>query len=194
MKSLVNRGEPPSSLISSGDTPEVIVRSVSGFSLVELLVVIAIMGIVMTVSTLSFNSWQVKNNIESQTRELFTDLSEARTKAFTQKKVYGIVLQPTSYVMKTYSSEVEYISNPAAAANGTVVASKSLKYSLATNTGADISNTSVVFDTSGFTTSWFIGLSVLVGPATVPASLNCVVVSTARSNMGKINGTNCDYR
>jgi type II secretion system protein H len=168
-----------------------ILRSSSGFSLIELVVTIAIMAIVMTISTLSFNSWQVKSKIEAQTRELFTDLSEARTNAFTQKKVYGIVFQPTSYVMKTYSSEVEYKTNAAAAANGKVVASKSLKYGLTTKTGADISDSSVVFDTSGFTYNL---LTIFVNPVTTPAALNCVVIYSSRVNMGKINGTNCEFR
>ena len=165
-------------------------KNCAGFSLVELLITIAIMGIVMSISTISFNSWIRKSNIEKQTRELFSDITEARTNAFTQKIVYGIVFQPTSYAMKTYSSEVEYKSNSAAVANGVVVARKSLKYSL-TKAGADISNTPVVFDTTGFTNDLF---TIYVNPATEPAALNCVVLSASRVNMGKINGTNCEFR
>ena len=166
----------------------------AGFSLIELVIAIAIMGIVLSISTLSFNSWTRKSTIEKQTRELFTDISEARTNAFTRKKVYGIVLQPTSYVMKSYSSEVEYSSSAAAVANGVVVATKSLKNSLKTTSGSDITDTAVVFDTTGFTVSWFLGLTAFVGSVTEPAGLNCVVIYKSRTNMGKINGTNCEFR
>jgi prepilin-type N-terminal cleavage/methylation domain-containing protein len=172
----------------------IVIRSTSGFSLLELVAAITIMSIVIAISTLSFHSWQVKSKIEAQTRELFTDISEARTNAFTQKKVYGIVFQPTSYVMKTYSSEAEYKTNATAAANGRVVASKSLKYGLTTQTGADISDSSVVFDTSGLAVSWFIGRTIFVNPVTEPAALNCVVIYASRVNMGKINGTSCEFR
>lgn len=167
-------------------------RSTAGFSLLELVATIAIMAILMAISTLSFHSWQVKSNIEKQTRELFTDLSEARSNAFTQKKVFGIVFKPTGYVMKTYSSDVEYSSNAAAAANGVVVASKSLKYGLTmSGTNPDISNIHVVFDTSGFTNDKF---TIFVNPVTEPAALNCVVISASRVNMGQINGANCEFR
>jgi prepilin-type N-terminal cleavage/methylation domain-containing protein len=172
----------------------IVIRSTAGFSLIELMAVITIISIAIAISTLSFHSWQVKSKIEAQTRELFTDLSEARTNAFTQKKVYGIVFQPTSYVMKTYTSEVEYNSNASAAANGRVVASKSLKYGLTSQTGADISDSAVVFDTSGLATSWFLGRTIFVNPVTEPAALNCVVIYASRVNMGKINGTSCEFR
>lgn len=165
-----------------------------GFSLIELVVTIGIMAIVMTISTLSFNSYQVKSGIEAQTRELFADITEARTKTFTQKRVYGITLQPNSYVVKSYITEAEYNTNLAASANGTVVASKSLKYGLTTLAGEDISDHSIVFDKSGFTQSWFIDLDILINPETAPSSLNCIVVSTARANMGKKNGSDCEFR
>lgn len=159
-------------------------RSIAGLSLIELMVTIAIIGIALGMATLSFHSWQVKNKIESQTRELFTDLSETRTNAFTQKRVYGIVFQPTSYVLKSYSSESE------AASSGTVVLTKSLKYGL-TNAGADITDTAVVFDTSGFTNNVN---TIFVGPATEPAALNCLKISKSRENMGKINGSKCVFQ
>ena len=169
-------------------------KNSAGFSLIELLITITIMAIVISASTLSFNTWTRKSTIEKQTRELYTDLSEARSNAFTQKKVYGIVLQPTSYAMKTYSSEVEYTSSAAAVAHGVVIANKSLKYSLKTKSGIDMTDTPVVFDTTGFTTSGFLGITAFVGSPTEQAALNCVVVYKSRTNMGKINGTNCEFR
>jgi len=169
-------------------------RANSGFSLIELMVVVAIIGIVLGISTLNFHSWQVKSKIEAQTREMYTDITEARTNAFTQKKAFGIVFQPTSYVMKSYSSEVEYSNSTNAVDNGIVVASKSLKYSLTTSTGGDISNTPILFDTTGFTTGWVSVLTVFVNPVTEPAALNCLVIYKSRANMGKINGTTCEFR
>jgi prepilin-type N-terminal cleavage/methylation domain-containing protein len=167
-------------------------KNCAGFSLIEIIMTIAIMSIVVSISTISFNSWTSKSNIEKQTRELFTDLSEARTKAFTQKKVHGIVFQPTSYVMKSYSSETEYVDSTAAATKGIVVATKTLKFTLTkTDTTSDITNTPVIFDTSGFTNDWY---TIIVNPTTAQAALNCVVTSSARANMGKMNGTNCDFK
>ncbi len=161
----------------------------AGFSLIELVVTIAIMGIVMATATLSFNSWQKKSKIESQTRELFTDLVDARTRSFTQKKVHGIIFQPNSYVMKSYSSVVEYKNSTAAAANGVQLLSKSLKYGLTkTNTVTAITDNSIFFDITGFTTT-ATGFTIVVNPVTASPNLNCLVISAARVNMGKWNAT-----
>lgn len=173
----------------------------SGFSLIELIIVIAIMGIVMAISTISFNSWQTKSRIESQTREIYADLADARTKAFTQKKVHGIVFQPNSYVMKSYSSEVEYASITGAAANGVVISSKSLKYGITkTDTATAFTDLSVLFDITGLTsttpsTSTF-GFTIVVNPVNISPAINCLVISVARVNMGKWNATTskCEFK
>ena len=160
----------------------------------ELLITMAIMAIVMSIATLSFNTWQTKSSIESLTHEMFTDISEARTSAFTQKKYYGIVFQPTSYVMKTYSSEVEFSNNSNAVANGVIVASKSLKHAL-TKSGADITDTPIIFDTSGFATGInSFGFTIFVNPTSAAAAVNCLVISSTRVNIGKVNGSACEFK
>lgn len=161
-----------------------------GFSLIELLILIAIIGILAGMSTIAFNTWVVKYNVESQTRAIFLALNEARTNAFTRKQVYGIVFKPSSYDMKSYTAESEYVDDTAANANGTLVSRVNLTYGL-TLAGADITNRSVIFDTSGFTNNWF---TIFVTPTNSSAALNCIVISSARANMGRINGTACEFR
>lgn len=182
----------PSANLDSESNSGGIVNTEKGFSLMELLITIAIMGIVMGIATLAFNTWQVKSKIEAQTHEIFTDISEARTNAFTQKKYYGIVFQPTSYVMKSYSSEVEIKNVTAQLANGVVVAGKDLRYGL-TKAGADITDTPIIFDTSGFTTS-ATGFTIYVNPTSAAAAVNCLVVSATRVNIGKVNGSSCEFK
>ncbi|MEI6703622.1 MAG: prepilin-type N-terminal cleavage/methylation domain-containing protein [Deltaproteobacteria bacterium] len=166
-------------------------KASAGFSLIELMVTITIMGIVMAISTLSFNSWTTKSNIEKQIRELFTDLSEARTKAFTQKKLHRIVFQPTSYVLKTYSTENE------TKTAGSTITTKNLKYGLTSknasgsNLAVDITDYFVEFDSRGLASNNF---TVIVNPLSADTSVNCVVIYDTRANIGKINGTNCEFR
>jgi len=170
----------------------------SGFTLIEMIITITIMGIVMGIAALNFNTWQTKNKIESQVREIFVDLNEARTNAFTQKKYYSIMFQPNSYVMKSYSTSQPTIYN-IGTTTGTVVATKNLKYALSTRTDSgttitSIVDTPVIFDASGITFNWF---TVTIDPSISgmgSASVNCLVISTARANMGKMNGTKCEFK
>ena len=169
----------------------------AGFSLIELVVTISIMGILMTIATLSFNSFQKKSQFESQVREMYADLADARTRAFTQKQVHGIVFKPNSYDMKSYSSEAEYKYTSDAVANGVVLLSKSLKYGITktnTTTAFTDTNSAILFDTTGFTTT-ATGFTIVVNPVTVSPNLNCLVISASRVNMGKWNATStkCEF-
>lgn len=168
----------------------------AGFSLIELVVTISIMGILMGIAGLSFSSWQKKSKFESQVREMYADLVDARNRAFTQKKVHGIVFQPNGYVMKSYSSEAEYKFSSDAAANGVEIMNKPLKFGI-TKTNTTVftdSNSSILFDTTGYTTT-VTGFTVINNPVTVSPNLNCLVISATRVNMGKWNATTtkCEF-
>lgn len=174
----------------------------AGFTLIELIITIAVMGIMTGIATISFSTWQKKSKFESQVREMYSDLVDARTKAFTQKKVHGIVFQPNSYVMKSYSSEVEYKypADAASSTSGVQIMSKSLKYGITkTNTATAFTadNSAILFDTTGFTSttpsSSTFGFTIVVNPIDVSSHLNCLVISVARVNMGKWNGSKCDF-
>jgi type II secretion system protein H len=165
------------------------VTSISGFSLIELIIVIAIMGVVMTIATINFQSWQIKNSVEGQTREILADLNEARTNSFTQKKRYGIVFQPSSYVIMSYSSASAAVAPLTA---GNTLTTKNMKFGL-TKAGASIVDTPVVFETTGITFDWFT-IFVNQSGADQSAAVNCIVISTAQVNMGKINGTACEFK
>ncbi len=161
-------------------------KNFSGFSLIELIITIAIMGIVLTASTLSFNSWVRKSNIEKQLRELFTDLNDARIQAFHEKKTYRMTFQPSSYELKSYNTENDI---------GTTIINKSLMYGLTKKSNndltADITGKYVEFDSRGLTSN---NITIVVNPLSTDTSVNCLVVYDTRTNLGKINGTDCEFR
>lgn len=158
----------------------------SGFTLVELIVVMAIIGIVSTIATLSFTSWQKGSNIESQTRDLFATLMDAHNRSFMEKRPYGVVMQQKSYILKSYSSEAE----PDSA--GTTVASKAVAFQFTkSGSNSDVTGVLIKYDIAGFTTNLN---TIIVNPVETDIPLNCLVISPARINMGKMNGTVCEFK
>lgn len=158
-----------------------------GFSLVELIIVIAIIGISAGIVTLNFNQWIRKTNIEKETRELYSNLNEARLQSIYTKKRHSIVF-PTanSYVLKQYSTLNE------APANGTILQTKNTKYNMTKTTGTALTtDLLVLFDTRGFTSNVN---TIRFNPIDV-AAFDCIAVSVARTNLGKMGtGNVCNQK
>lgn len=164
-----------------------------GFTLIELVIAIAIIAIAAGIGTLSFSSWQTKFKVEAETREIYADLNLARTSAFQQKKEHRVFFQPNSYIMKSYSSEMEPDNS------GVTVLNKSaLKYRLTrrnsspVNLSADITDYRVVYDTRGVATAG--NFTLVVNPYSAGSAVNCMVISATRVSLGRINGTACEIR
>lgn len=151
-----------------------------GFSLVELLTVIALIGILSAMGTFGFSRYLVKTRITNQTRLLYGDLMEYRTKALYEKKNWTFKISATGYGI--YSS-----------ANTTVtpVRTVSLKYDVITDNSDD-----VIFDTKGqIRFSSDINDPSLTQAACVSSSNDAVVdsvaISATRVLVGKKTGADC---
>lgn len=158
-----------------------------GFTLVEVLVVMVMFGILSTIGTIAFNDWTKKYNIEKQTKELFSVINDARLRSIHSKKRHGIVLNPTQYVMRNYSSENE---NRLA---GQTLLTKTVQYTLTKNSGGGtLAGDLFVFDTRGFIDNG-VGITILVNPANSGAAQDCIVLSEGRTNMGKLSNGVCGF-
>lgn len=153
-----------------------------GFSLTELITVIAIMGIVMTFAALDFNSWQKKSQIERQTRELFADLNQARIDSLHRKQRHSIVMQPNSYTFRRYSSENE------SRTAGSAVQTRTVTYQITKRTGASAADDITEFDIRGFTND---DDTFRINPVGTAAQVDCVVIATGRTNLGKMENDLC---
>jgi len=157
-----------------------------GFTLVELIAVIALIAIALGIGTLNFNEWNRKYNIEAQTKEIMTDLTNVRLMSIQTKKRHQVVLNPTSYSIRSYSSEFDTV--------GTQVFNKTLKHQISRFSSGAVtvfSNFSASYNDRGYTSNLF---TIAVAPGVTGPALNCVTVHTARVNLGRINGNNCEYQ
>ncbi|GAB6071801.1 prepilin-type N-terminal cleavage/methylation domain-containing protein [Venenivibrio stagnispumantis] len=84
-------------------------RKINGFSLIELLVVIAIMTIILSIGIPNFFRWIETYRIESDTKNIYAFIQQARMKAFTEKIKLDIVLEnsntPNRLCLKCDSSD-----------------------------------------------------------------------------------------
>jgi len=157
-----------------------------GFALTELIVVIALIATLATIATLNFSSWQRKYQIEGQVKEMLSDFNDVRLRAIATKDQHRVILNPTSYVFRRYSSEAD--------ATGQVVFDRDLNYTIQrfnAGTLSALSNTPVVVDERGFTDSQ---MTIAVGVGLGSPAYNCLLVSGSKVNMGRINGNNCDLQ
>jgi type II secretory pathway pseudopilin PulG len=155
-----------------------------GFSLVELVTIVTIIGILLSISTLGFNSWQRKYNVEKQTKEMFADMNDLRLRAVQTKKQHRLVLQADSYLFKRYSSEGE---DPDTSTSAPVF-KQYLKYPIAKKDGSCVAGEQLNIDSRGYADT---ELVLKVGTNANDAALNCLIISTARTNMGKMENEEC---
>jgi type II secretion system protein H len=157
----------------------------NGFSLVELVVVLAILGILASIVTMDFNAYTRKAQIERQTRELFGDLNQARIDSMHRKQRHSIVLEPNSYVFKRYSSENEN------STEGTVLQTRNVSYEITKENGSSASSDVTEFDIRGFTNDLD---TFRINPVGTEAQVNCIIIATGRTNLGKMENGSCVFK
>lgn len=156
-----------------------------GFSLVELIVIMVIVGLLSAIVALNFNEWTRKAQIEKTTRELYSDLNSVRTESIFRKQLHSLIIDSnaTGYVLKRYSSI-----NESKSSGGTVYMTKPGTYVLSKEGGSSAVGRIFQFDTRGFTADLD---TIRINPINSGAVFDCVVVSSTRTNLGKMEGGAC---
>lgn len=163
-----------------------------GFTLIEVLLVMIIIAILLGIAGLYAKPWMDKYRVESQTRELYVDLMNARVRAMERNRMHFVAFSPAIASVTRYT--VYEDTNTAPDGNGTpeeaddtLIMQKNFNpiYTMTWN-GA---NARIQFDTRGLM-SGSEG-AIYVTNRSYGAAPDCVVISASKIRIGVWNGANC---
>lgn len=176
-------------------------RNNRGFSLVEAMVVIGIAGLILAFGIPAFSKWKGNHDSEDQINTIFNDLQQARTRAYTEKRVSGLWWSAGS-TFDTYELRLDGDVN-ADNQDGDILDNTDVKLSPAsrptrftiTRSGSAVNY--ITFDGRGFcsingvvtTAPIFLRINSTTGP-----SIDCIAVNCTRIQVGKWNGGTCQPR
>jgi prepilin-type N-terminal cleavage/methylation domain-containing protein len=165
--------------------------SKNGFTLIELIIVLTIIFILLAIAGISGRTWLDKYRVESQMKQMFVDLMNARVSAMQKNRPYFVVLTATQYTIY----EDTNLLSPKADGSGVletgtdrVVVQKNLNplYSITSGAGE------IDFNEKGLVSAGLVGTQTTIRvTASFGSAYDCIVVSSTNIRMGAWNGTSC---
>lgn len=171
----------------------------SGITLIELLVVASIIAILVIVLGFSYQGWVGNYRIESQTKSIYSDLMDARSKAMTRKMMHFVVIDADNYAIYEDTNEnndpdpgagddpIPEFRDPATGN----VKPKVIPYGYEiARIGAGSLPITVNFNTQGLAPNAVAAINFRI-VNTLNPDYDCIQISQARIRIGRFNGTSC---
>ncbi|NWF75075.1 MAG: prepilin-type N-terminal cleavage/methylation domain-containing protein [Nitrospirae bacterium] len=166
-----------------------------GITLVETMVVVSIIAILVIAFGFSYEGWMGKYRIESQIKEVYSDLMEARTRAMTRNMLHFAVINTDNYAIYEDTNN-SYGNSPDAEDQSIWSKPKTLiyNYQFKMISSGTLPRT-LTFDTRGLISNATAAISFRIDNSLDP-DFDCLIIDEARIRMGKTNttGTACDEK
>ncbi len=163
-------------------------RDTDGFTLVEILVTIAILSILLGIAGLSARDWVIRYQVESQTRQVYADLMNARVNAMQRNRVFFVSVGANQYAIyeDSYPSPDGNGNLDTGAGQDRLVIQKAAQYTLVSSPTATFN-----FTANGLASSATAAVVDIHCQSTANPASDCIEVSLTRILMGKWNGSTC---
>jgi prepilin-type N-terminal cleavage/methylation domain-containing protein len=173
-----------------------------GITLIELIIVISIIGILLIALGFSFEGWMGSYRVESQTKEMYVDLMNARARAMQRNRVHFVrINNSTSYSIYEDDSDG---TNKVPDGDGTLQTGtgnsadtqlppfpKAVEYNQDWNNNSITAPINLTFNTKGIATTLG-NISIFVdrdgdGKKDFEPDYDCIIIASTRINIGKLN-------
>ena len=151
-----------------------------GFTLLELIVSITIISILSAIAVTAYTNWIKKVSIENDTKQIFALLSEARARAFAEKKVCGLIFDNKDVKLVCDTDMDNSITDETVTINKITLKNDFAK-----------TFTYAKFDKDG--TASILG-TIYVNDISTDPNYSCISISLTRTKMGKWNGSTCTLK
>jgi prepilin-type N-terminal cleavage/methylation domain-containing protein len=160
----------------------------SGITLIELIVAISVVGILAAAFAFEFKGWMGSYKVESQIKEMYVDLMNARTRAMQKNRMHFVSLTTTQYTINedisTWPDGDENLTSaddvrPSGYTDPIPLLQKNLNptHPITWNGGAQID-----FDKRGLSNV----NKTICSNTDIDADYNCIEISASRINLGKL--------
>jgi Tfp pilus assembly protein FimT len=167
-----------------------IMKNNNGVTLIELIVAASVVIIIVVALGFSFEGWMGSYKAESQMKEMYTDLMNARARSMERNRSHFVSLTTTQYTIQEDISPWPDGDGSLTAADNTrptgyndpiPLLQKNLnpKYPI---TWSDIGDTQIDFTTRGLSND----TKTICINSDIDTDNNCIVISETRMNLGKL--------